>query len=297
MRISVIIRTLNEEKYLGDLLAAIRSQDLSTSAFNNYVEIVLVDSGSTDNTINIAKNFGCLVYSIERQHFSFGRSLNLGCEQSTGDIFVFVSGHCVPVGQFWLQNLCNPLVDAKIQYTYGKQIGGPETRLSESRIFQKYFKAQSEIPQLEIFCNNANAAILASIWYKNRFNEELTGLEDMYLAKNISRQYSCIGYVADAVVIHHHHESWSQVRKRFERESLALQSIMPQIHLTKFDVIRYLFFSIASDMLYAIKKGVFLKNVIEIFLYRFNQYIGSYKGNRIHRVLSNSEKEKYFFPK
>jgi glycosyltransferase involved in cell wall biosynthesis len=297
MKISVIIRTLNEERYLGDLLESIRSQDLNFSIFENYVEIVLVDSGSTDKTIEIAKKFGCLIHHIERQHFSFGGSLNLGCKKSTGDIFVFVSGHCVPVGSLWLRNLCLPLVGGEIQYTYGRQIEGPKTRLSESRIFHKHFSARSEIPQTGIFCNNANAAILASTWTENRFNEDLTGLEDMYLAKEISGQYACIGYVADAIVVHHHSESWAQVRKRFERESLALQEIMPQIHLTKLDVVRYILFSTVSDISWAIQKKVFLRSVIGIFFYRYNQYVGSYKGNKIHRILSKAEKEKYFFPK
>jgi rhamnosyltransferase len=297
MKISIIIRTLNEGRYLGDLLASIRSQNLNGSIFDNDVELVLVDSGSTDQTIDIAKKFGCLIHGIERQHFSFGGSLNLGCEKSTGDVFVFVSGHCVPVGSLWLRNLCLPLVGGEIQYTYGRQIEGPQTKLSESRIFHKYFSTRSEIPQMGIFCNNANAAILASTWAENRFNEDLTGLEDMYMAKEISGRCACIGYVADAIVVHHHNESWSQIRKRFERESLALQSIMPQIHLTKLDVFRYILCSTVSDISWSIQKKVFLKSAIGIFLYRYNQYIGSYKGNRIHRILSKAEKEKYFFPK
>jgi rhamnosyltransferase len=297
MKISIIIRTLNEEKYLEDLLISIKNQNLGSNEFDSEVEIVLIDSGSTDKTINIAKKFNCLIHYIERQQFSFGRSLNIGCKISTGDIFVFVSGHCVPIGDNWLRNLCLPLVDRKIQYAYGKQIGGRDTRFSESRIFQKYFKNQSEIPQKGFFCNNANSAILASTWARYPFNEDLTGLEDMEMAKRISSENGLIGYVADAIVAHHHHENWSQIRKRFERESLALQSIKPEIHLTKIDLIRYIIYSVFSDISSAVHEEKFLLNVIDIILYRYNQYIGSYRGNKIHRILSKSEKEKYFFPK
>ena len=297
MQISIIIRTLNEEKYLKDLLSSIRSQLLNENIFNKEVEVVLVDSGSNDSTIDIARNYKCMIRNIKREHFSFGRSLNYGCEASTGDIFVFVSGHCVPVGNYWLDNLCSPLIGGNIQYIYGKQIGGPETKLSESRIFEKYFKNESAIPQVGFFCNNANSAILASTWFKYRFNEDLTGLEDMYMASELSKQSVSVGYISSAVVVHHHDENWSQIRNRFEREAIALRVIMPQIYLTGVDVCRYFFISIASDMIWALKNGIFINNIFEIFLYRYNQFIGSYIGNKMHRDLSKSEKEKYFYPK
>ncbi len=296
MKISVIIRTLNEEKYLEQLLKCIKLQDFNETQFEEEVEIVLVDSGSTDNTLIIAKKFGCSIIHINREDFSFGRSLNLGCKFSSGDILVFVSGHCVPVGCLWLQKLCAPLISKNIKYVYGKQIGGPETKLSESRIFLKYFSDISAIPQKNIFCNNANSAILASTWSEYQFNEELTGLEDMYMAKEIIGGGGSIGYVSNAVVIHHHNESWGKVRKRFEREALALREIMPQVHISKLDVFRYIFFSILSDSFWAIKNGIFIKNFIGILFYRYNQFIGSYLGNKIHRKLSKVEKERYFFP-
>ena len=93
--ISVIIRTLNESKYLPSLLENIIRQKVDLP-----VEIVLVDSGSTDGTISIAKHFGCKIILIQKDQFSFGRSLNLGCEASSGLFLVFISGHCVPYNEF-----------------------------------------------------------------------------------------------------------------------------------------------------------------------------------------------------
>ena len=51
MSISVIIRTLNEDKYLEELLISIKKQQISDS-----VEIIIVDSGSTDRTLEISEN-------------------------------------------------------------------------------------------------------------------------------------------------------------------------------------------------------------------------------------------------
>ena len=85
-------------------------------------------------------------------------ALDLRAGGVTGDILVFISGHCVPTDEHWLQRLCQPLMDGRAQYTYGRQIGGPESRFSECRIFEKYYPMQSRVPQSGFFCNNANSA-------------------------------------------------------------------------------------------------------------------------------------------
>ncbi len=292
MLISIIIRTLNEARYLGDLLDAIREQDLGSFR----AEVVVVDSGSDDGTLEIAKRHGCTLAHITREQFSFGRSLNLGCEVARGDVLVMVSGHCVPVDRHWLRLLCEPVADGTVEYSYGKQIGGPESRYSECCIFAKYYPDVSRVPQEGFFCNNANSAISRRSWEKYRFDEEVTGLEDMDLAQRACRDGGRVGYVAGACVYHYHAESWQQVRRRFEREALALQKIMPQIHVRRRDLVRYIVSSIWHDWARARREGVLARKAWEIVRYRVCQYTGAYKGNHEHRVLSHVEKEKYFYP-
>jgi rhamnosyltransferase len=292
VRISYVIRTLNESKHLGRLLQKISEQQ--TLGLDN--EVVLVDSGSTDGTLEIAERHGCYVHQITREQFSFGRSLNIGCEAARGEVIIIVSGHCIPVDNFWAQKLCQPILDGIADYTYGRQLPGESSAWSEGRIFAKYFGEDSLIPQNGYFCNNANSAISMKRWEALRFNEELTGLEDMNMAQRLIQMGGRIAYVADAGVLHLHEESWSQVRRRFEREAIALQLIMPQVHMKKMDVLRYLITSIWADWLSAMRKGVWAKTAINVVLYRWNQYIGSYKGNHEHRKLSALDKEKYFYP-
>lgn len=288
---SVVIRTLNEARYLDELLTAITTQ--KTKGLSH--EVVLVDSGSTDDTLDIAERHGCRILQITREEFSFGRSLNIGCKAAQGDILVITSGHCVPVDENWLQNLSQPLLDGLADYTYGRQHGGPESHYSEHRIFAKYFPEQSKIPQEGGYCNNANSAILKSSWQKYRFDEDLTGLEDMELAQRLIKDGGKVAYVAEAGVFHHHSESWPQVRRRFEREAIALQKIMPQVHVGLFDTLRYTLSSIRKDWRCAKKEKtpIPFDNIVR---YRWNQYIGALKGNQQHRKLSHAEKEKYFFP-
>lgn len=293
MLASIVIRTLNEGQYLDDLLVMIGRQQTR----DLQVETVLIDSGSTDDTLAIAARHGARVTHIRKTEFSFGRSLNRGSAFARGEILVYISGHCVPVGTDWLQALCQPLIDGKAAYSYGRQIGDDDSNYSERRIFAKYYPETSAIPQPQgFFCNNANSALLRRAWATHPFDEELTGLEDMELGKRLVAAGEKIAYVAEAPVFHHHKESWAQVRRRFEREALALRSIMPEVHLSRLDVLRCVASSVIGDWTAARRLGVRSTPRIDMLRYRWNQYLGSYKGNHEHRRLSQAAKERFFYP-
>lgn len=289
---SIIIRTLNEAEHLEDLLTVIGGQKTDALEW----EVIVVDSGSTDDTLQIAKRHDCRLVHITREEFSFGRSLNLGCEAALGDILVFISGHCVPAAEEWLERLCAPLRERRVAYVYGRQVGDDGNNFSERRIFTKYYPGHSRVPQDGFYCNNANAAMLKSAWQSVPFDEDLTGLEDLDAAKRLSQLGEKIGYVAEAAVFHHHDESWRTVRRRFQRESIALQKIMPEVHLSMLDVVRYVISSVLMDWRSALRHGHLWNAWFDILLYRINQYVGSYLGNNNHRKLSREQKESFFYP-
>lgn len=293
MKASVVVRTYNESRHLGDVLERVRAQ----RAAGQLAEVIVVDSGSTDETLKIAADHGCRIEHIKKEDFSFGRSLNIGCQAATGEILVFISGHCIPVDESWLERLVEPLADGRVVWTYGRQIGNGTSHFSEQQIFRKYFPPVSQVPQDGFFCNNANSALLRAVWERHPFDEELTGLEDMHLAQRLVTGGMRLGYVAEAPVFHLHHETWGKVRNRFEREAIALQRIMPGVHVTFGDFLRYVTSSIMLDFGEALQQGALLKNAGPIVMYRLAQYWGSYQGNHLHRKLSRELKEQYFYPR
>lgn len=292
MLVSIIIRTLNEERYLEELLVAIKSQSIK----NFSCEIVIVDSGSTDNTLRIAKSHGARITSIKKEDFTFGRSLNIGCHYAHGEYLVFISGHCIPANKSWLENLITPLIQNQCNYSYGRQIARDTTKFSERQVFDKFFPNKNSIPQDGFFCNNANSAISRTVWEKFRFNEEITGLEDMFIAKQICKSGGCVGYVSNSQVFHIHDETWAKIRTRYEREAIALQKIMPEIEISIYNLIHFIIVGILNDARVAIRERVFFKEIFSIIMFRFFQYYGSYKGNHICRKLSKKKKIKYFYP-
>jgi len=293
MDASIVIRTYNEARWLPEVLEAVQRQEREGLS----VETVIVDSGSTDGTVEIAEKFQCRVVTICKEDFTFGRSLNVGCDAAHGRSLVFISGHCIPVGANWLRDLIRPLDEGRAEYVYGRQEGHEFTKYSEKQLFKKYFPEMSSIPQADIFCNNANSALLKSVWLEHPFDETLTGLEDMAMAKQLIAKGMRIGYVAGSSVVHIHEESWSRVKNRYEREAIALQSILPEIHVNFTDFVRYVVSGVYFDCRQAVKEGVLIKRFPEIALFRLMQYWGTYCGNNEHRRLSFRRKEAYFYPR
>jgi glycosyltransferase involved in cell wall biosynthesis len=291
--VSVIIRTYNEAQYLGELLLGVATQE--RQGFT--VETIVVDSGSTDGTLEIAKAHDARVVHIKKSDFTFGRSLNVGCRAAEGEIFVLVSGHCVPANENWLNELISPLREGLAVCSYGRQLGRDTTKFSESELFEKYFPAYSKIPQEGFFCNNANAAVARSAWERHQYNEALTGLEDMYLAQQLCQNGLKVAYVASASVFHIHNEGWQQVKVRYEREAIALQQILPSIHFNFLDFLRYFIAAVLSDSSSALTKKILFGEFKNIVLFRFMQYWGTYRGAQKHLRLSEAMKRHYFYPK
>lgn len=290
---SIVFRALNEETWFGEALEACRDQ----VAPDLDVEIILVDSGSSDRTVEIAESFGARVVHIKKSDFTFGRSLNYGCEAATGDYLVFISAHCIPTHKNWLENLVRPLEDGVCEYSYGRQVGHDVTKFSEHQIFAQYFPDHDKLPQSDFFVNNANAALRRDVWQKYRFDEQVTGLEDMVLGKQIVNDGGKIGYVADAPVYHIHEESLSQTRRRYYREALTMREIMPEVQLHFSDFVRYTIAAVLHDFSEALTDRSFWRNAGGILGFRFTQYWGAYKGHNENKVLSRAQKESYYYPR
>lgn len=293
MGVSVVVRALNEEKWLGQALQACKSQRLNEG---RELELVLVDSGSQDGTLAIAREHGCRIVHISKEEFTFGRSLNVGCEAATGEILVFISAHCIPSNIDWLENLIRPIEAGLCNYAYGRQVGHEVSRFSERQVFAHYFGDTSRLPQEGFFCNNANSAIRAETWRKFRFDEAVTGLEDMVLAKTIVNAGGRIGYVAEAAVIHIHEETLTQTRRRYYREALTMRAIMPEVHFNFLDMVKCFSAGVTHDLGVALSEKALLKQAAAIVGFRFNQYWGTYRGHNEHRALSRAQKVSYYYP-
>lgn len=287
---SIIIRCYNEEQHIGQLLSGILQQTARD------VEIIVVDSGSTDGTLSIASRYPVKILSIKPEEFSFGRSLNIGCQAAKGEFIVVASGHVYPVYKDWLQRLLAPFDDPEVALVYGKQRGGKTTKYSENQVLAKWFPNESNLDQDHPFCNNANAAIRRSLWEQLPYDETLTGLEDIDWANRAMRLGHTIAYAADAEVVHAHNETPRQTYNRYRREAIALKHIFPHEHFDLWDFLRLYLANVFSDYRHAVDDAVLRRQLVEIPRFRLMQFWGTYRGFAQRGPVSSQLKRTFYYP-
>ena len=175
--VSIVIRALNEAEHLPALFSGLLRQTRQPD------QVILVDSGSVDDTVAIARAHGAEVVHIAPAEFSFGRALNLGCAAASGDIFVIVSAHVYPLDEKWLDLMVAPFERPEVGLVYGGQTGDSRSHFSELELLRTWFPDVSDDDQQTPFCNNANCAVRAEAWRALPYDETLTGLEDLDWAK------------------------------------------------------------------------------------------------------------------
>ena len=290
MNCSIVIRAYNEEKHIGRLLEGIKQQTLKD------VEIILVDSGSTDATVSIAESFGARIVRIPSAEFTFGRSLNFGVRAATREFIVIASAHVYPVYPDWLESLLSPFAAGeRVALTYGKQRGPESAKFSEQQIFHQWYPDVSNLNQPTAFCNNANAAIRKSLWEKNPYDETLTGLEDLAWSKWAKEQGCKIAYVAEAEIVHIHNETPRGVFNRYRREAMAFKRIYPEAHFNIYDFMRLTITNIFSDLWHAAREHVLLRNIASIFWFRFMQFYGTRMGHRETSLVTPQLRETFYY--
>jgi rhamnosyltransferase len=289
MNCSIVVRAYNEEKHIGRLLEGIRHQTVKD------VEVILVDSGSTDGTVSVAESFGAKVVRIRPDEFTFGRSLNFGIKSASRELIVIASAHVYPVYPDWLETLLRPFEDQSVVLTYGKQRGPDFAKFSEQQIFHQWYPDSSKPRQETAFCNNANAAIRKSLWEKKDYDETLTGLEDLAWAKWAKEQGHAIAYVAEAEIIHVHNETPRGVYNRYRREAMALRKIYPEAHFNLYDFLRLTTANVLSDLWHAARERVLLKNLASIFWFRYMQFHGTRIGHRETSLVTPQLRETFYY--
>jgi glycosyltransferase involved in cell wall biosynthesis len=288
---SIIIRAYNEEQHIGRLLAGINAQTVKD------VQVILVDSGSTDSTVRIAQQFPVDVVTIKPEEFTFGRSLNYGIARAEADLVVMASAHVYPVYPDWLETLLAPFKDPQVALSYGKQRGCETTQFSEHQIFHQWFPEISVSRQTTPFCNNANSAIRRALWQEHPYDEMLPALEDLAWSNWAQKNGYAIAYCAEAEVIHVHNESLAGIFNRYRREGMAFKQIFPQENFTRKDLYRLFFQNIFADWKQARIVGRLERDFMNILRFRWRQFSGTYRGYQQSGPLTWQLKQAFYYPR
>lgn len=216
VKISVIILTKNNSATIEKILKQIKAQKI-----DDDFEIIIVDSGSSDDTINKISQFNVRLYTIPPGEFGHGRTRNTASGYSSGDYIIYLSADAIPANDMWLANLIDRLADENVAATYGRQIPYESTPPMERFFIINNYPPTSNdrFPakdfSMNAFFSNVNSAIKRSVWEKIKFNEELIISEDHDWAKRAYELGYEIDYIPHAAVFHSHNYGLKQVFKRY----------------------------------------------------------------------------------
>jgi rhamnosyltransferase len=223
--VSIIVRTKNEERWIGTCLRAINRQ-----TYRNF-EVVLVDNESNDQTVAKAVPFGVNVVRIDK--FLPGKALNDGIRASSGQILVCLSGHCIPADETWLENLIRDLRDPEVAGVYGRQQPLSFSSDLDKRDLMLVFGLDKKIQVKDSFFHNANSAIRRETWERYPFDEQITNIEDRLWGRQVLSAGMKIVYEPEASVYH-----WHGIHQDMDRErASSVVRIMEQIE--RLDSTRY----------------------------------------------------------
>lgn len=235
-KISIVIRTYNEQKHLPEVLESIKNQ-----TYKNY-EIILVDSESTDKTVEIAKKYGVKIVPILKKDFNYSYASNVGVKNSSGDIVCFLSGHSVPVKENYLEKINEIFQDSKIGGCYGDVIA-----LKDGSFWEKAYNKLGYIKNILFNRKNnirlentihpgilscSNASIRKTIFNKHLFADELgkKGGEDVELAYRIIQDGLYIAQVPELLVKHSHGSDLKKFLRELKNWKIMYQEVLDYIY-------------------------------------------------------------------
>jgi GT2 family glycosyltransferase len=218
--ISVVIPVKDGGEDLIRCLDGIRAQQVAEP-----VEIVVIDSGSTDGSPEIARARGARLFEIPAREFSHGASRNLGAGHARGESLVFISQDAYPVDAHWLERLTAPLrQDPQLAGVYGRQL--PHDGATPPELYflnflygagprrQRCVSVERLSMETTLF-SNVNAAMPRSVWERFPFVEDIIMSEDQEWSRRVLLQGFTIVYEPAAAVRHSHNYTLTGAFRRF----------------------------------------------------------------------------------
>jgi len=223
--IACVIRTLNEAKYLKETIRRIYLQE------GVHVHVIIVDSGSTDQTVQIALDMKCIVKTIHSSEWSWGRALNVGIEGVDADFIFLTSAHCFfPTNQELLKAI---RLMQNLDVLYGQHIPIPDVDpFEEFELYQSFPDEDFVDLSYDAIFNgrgvgisNACCLFRTTVWHRLTFDESLSSAEDFYWALEASKLNFRIAYSSQIKLYHSHPLDIQTIYKRWyfrAREILKL---------------------------------------------------------------------------
>jgi rhamnosyltransferase len=220
IKVSVIIPTYNAGKQMRQLLSALKAQ-------SEQCEILVIDSSSSDDTVEISASFGIKAIRIRKEEFDHGGTRNLAAGHANGKLLVFFTQDTLPVDENSVSNLVKSFEDPEVGAAFGRQLpypdaspfgthlrlfNYPEGSCTKSLTDKRIFGIKTP------FLSNAFAAYRKSALVGiGGFRDRLILGEDTYAGAKLLLAGYKIAYAADALVYHsHNYTAFGEFKRYFD---------------------------------------------------------------------------------
>lgn len=221
MKVSVIVPTYNAGELWKEWIKAIQMQDM------DFVEVIVIDSSSNDDTVSLANQAGFNVVKIAKSDFNHGGTRNLAAQLANpaSNILVYLTQDAILAEPCSLGKLIEPFKNSQVSAVCGRQL--PHKDANPLAAFARQFnypnvsvvKDSGSIPDLGIktaFMSNSFAAYRRSVFDTlGGFPDDIILAEDMYLTARMIMAGYQVTYCSDATVYHSHNYTLCQEFKRY----------------------------------------------------------------------------------
>jgi len=263
-RISVVVRAKDKVDTIGETLAALRRQTVEP-------EIVVVDSGSTDGTLELARQWADRVIEIPSASFAYGGALNAGAAAATAPVHAALSAHCVPESDTWLEDSLRryeredvAATNAALVSPLGVPIEGTYLQTLEDVVVDPTWG----------FSNHASTW-RADVWAALPFREDLGACEDKEWSWRVLAAGRTIAYAPElaAPMAHRRSAGLKALHQRITREAEAMVSLGAAQPLTGVGALHAWWSSFTPDS----AKPRFVRRASP---YRVAELAGAWRGSR-----------------
>jgi rhamnosyltransferase len=217
--ISVIVPVKDGGDDLRRCLDGIAKQRTS-----DQIETLVVDSGSTDGSLELARSSGARVLEVAPSDFRHGATRNLAADNARGELLVFTTQDAYAADTQWLERLCAPLrSDEDVAGVYGRQIPHPDAIPPERFLLSFLYGPEARVQRAShssalalwtTLFSNSNSALRREFWEQHPFADDIFWAEDQDWARRVLLAGYAIRYEPAAAV---HHSHTNTVRTAFKR--------------------------------------------------------------------------------
>ena len=219
--VSVIVRAKDKVGTIGATLVALRRQTVDA-------EVIVVDSGSTDGTLELAERYADRILHVPPGRFSYGGALNAGAAVAEGDVHAALSAHCVPKADTWLADSLRRYDLPGVAATAWARLIPDGSRLIEGTYLQNWEDAHHH-PTWGF--SNHGSTWAADVWRAHPFRDDLPACEDREWSWRVLAAGHRIAYSPELHVPMDHRRQAGPValyrRVRREAETLASLGALP----------------------------------------------------------------------